>query len=323
MKRILSLLLILAMSWTAGASDITLPGPLVSAKWLKENIDKVTVLDVRTDVQSFTARPIYSLDKKTGKKKLVRVAAHIPGAVLVDYKQVRSKRLVDGNQVDSLIPEADVFAQLIQKSGVNQDSVIIITSKGMNNLDMTMATRLYWQLKYYGHDKIAILNGGMAAWLDGEYEATTQVVEVKPGDWQASAERTELLASSDEVATAVKNGNVQLVDNRPLGQYLGLHKKSYVYAKGHIPGAINYPNELMTEAFAPSTFINKTTVELVMAKMGVNPDRPTITYCNSGHLASGGWFIMYEILGNKNVKLYDGSMHQWTLEKRETVGLGQ
>ncbi len=191
----------------------------------------------------------------------------------------------------------------------------------MNNLDMTMATRLYWQLKYYGHDRVAILNGGMAAWLNGDYEATTNSAEVEPGDWQAGTVNKAIYADSNEVATAVNQGNVQLIDNRPLSQYIGLHKKSYVHAKGHIPGALSYPNELFTEASAPAMFIDKDTVTLLMKKLGVDPGKPSITYCNSGHLASGGWFILYEIMGNKNVKLYDGSMHQWTLEKRKTQGL--
>ena len=55
--------------------------------------------------------------------------------------------------------------------------------------------------------------------------------------------------------------------------------------------------------------------------MGVKTDAKTITYCNSGHLASGGWFMMHELMGNKNVKLYDGSMHEWTLEKHPVTAM--
>jgi thiosulfate/3-mercaptopyruvate sulfurtransferase len=53
---------------------------------------------------------------------------------------------------------------------------------------------------------------------------------------------------------------------------------------------------------------------------GIDPDSPAITYCNSGHLSSGPWFLMSELLGNRQVRLYDGSLHQWTLEKRPLVG---
>lgn len=323
MQRIIAILLMSSLSWGAVAEDVSLPGPLVSAKWLQDKLDKVVILDVRKDVKSFTARPIYTLDKNSGTKKLVNVAAHIPGAVLVNYDQIRSKRLINGNPVDKMVPEADEFATLMQKSGVSRDSTIIIVSKGMSNLDMTMATRLYWQLKYFGHDNMAILDGGMAAWLEGGYDATTQVAEVKEGDWRVVTQRRELLAESEDVEAAIKSGKVQLLDNRPLGQYLGLHKQPYVYAYGHIPGAISYPNELMTTAPAPSQFFTKDKVLLIMKQMGVDPNKPTITYCNSGHLASGGWFILHELLGNQDVRLYDGSMHEWTLEKRSTVGLGQ
>ncbi|MDH5396071.1 MAG: rhodanese-like domain-containing protein, partial [Gammaproteobacteria bacterium] len=54
-------------------------------------------------------------------------------------------------------------------------------------------------------------------------------------------------------------------------------------------------------------------------QMGITTDKNSITYCNSGHLATGSWFVLSEILGNKNVKMYDGSMHQWTLEKHDVT----
>jgi len=272
-------------------------------------------------VKSYTGTPVYKKDNKTGKQVLAKVGGHIPGAILVDYKKVRANRKIGGMEVDYLIPEKSTFEKLIQDAGVNRDSTIVIATKGENNLDMTMATRMYWQLKYFGDDKIAILNGGLAEWLKAGHKVVSTASKAKHGNWVATAERNELLATSDDVAKAVADKNVQLVDNRPLNQYLGVAKKSYVYEYGHIAGAKSYPNELFVNAGSPATFLTTPQLTELAKQMGVKTNEKSITYCNSGHLASGGWFIMHELLGNKNVKLYDGSMHEWTKEKHPVTAM--
>lgn len=308
-------LTVIALLGTTFAHAVDLPGPLVETDWLAKNSKDVVILDIRADVKSFTKKPVFVKDKKSGKQFLVGVGGHIPGAVLVNYKKIRAKRKIDGNEVDKLIPEKAVFEKLMQQAGLNQDGVVVITSKGESNGDMTMATRLYWQLKYFGHDNLAILNGGIAQWILDGHQVASGPGKTAAGNWQAGAGRSEILATSDDVARAVKDGKVQLVDNRPLSQYLGTTKRSYVYAKGHIPGAKLYPNELMNQAGMPAKFLPNDDLRKLHTELGVKADQGAITYCNSGHLASGGWFIMSELLGNKDVKLYDGSMHQWTLEK--------
>lgn len=72
----------------------------------------------------------------------------------------------------------------------------------------------------------------------------------------------------------------------------------------------------MTRPRAPARFLEKDKLAALARGLGIDPGKPVISYCNSGHLASGGWFIMHELFGNKNTRLYDGSMHEWTLEKR-------
>jgi thiosulfate/3-mercaptopyruvate sulfurtransferase len=321
MKRYTLALSVLFLLLGRSAFAVELPGPLVDTAWLAKHHKQVVVLDVRADVKSFTEAPVYATDKKTGKKVLAKVSGHIPGSVLVDYKNVRTKRKVGNLEVDYLIPEKSIFEKLMQDAGVNRDSTVVIATKGVNNLDMTMATRVYWQLKYFGDDKIAILNGGLNEWIKDGHEVSTAPSSAKPGNWVATAEHKELLASSDDVAKAVKDKQVQLVDNRPLSQYLGVAKQPYVYEYGHIPGAKPYPNELFVAAGGPAKFLPTPQLKDLAKQMGVKTDAKTITYCNSGHLASGGWFMMHELMGNKNVKLYDGSMHEWTLEKHPVTAM--
>ena len=321
MKAISILIFTFVISLT-NASAANQPGPIVSTDWLNKYQQEVVILDIRKDVKSFTRKPVYKKDKKTKKISLAKVAGHIPGAVLVNYKNVRTKRMIDGKKVQKIIPEKAAFEKFMQSVGLNKNSVVVIVSKGENNLDMTMATRLYWQLKYFGQDKMAILNGGMAQWLTDKRKVSIAASKPAKGNWVASAERKEMLATSQNVADAVSNKSSQLMDTRPVSQYWGtFHKKSYVYKAGHIPGAVNFPNELMTKVKKPAKFLSKGDYKKLFSAIGVDANKKTISYCNSGHLASGGWFITSEIMGNKNSSLYDGSMHQWTLEKRPVVSL--
>lgn len=302
-------------------SATTLPGPLVDAAWLEKNLTKVTILDVRNDIKSFTTAPTYTRDMKTGQQRLVRIGGHIPGALITSYRHVRRARPINGNRVLHMLPDQKDFEYFMQLVGLNKDSTVVIVSKGESTGDMTMATRLYWQLKYYGQDNLAILDGGMAGWLMDKREISTDGKRPLQGNWKITTERHALLATSDEVAAAVKTGSAQLVDTRSLALYLGTYKKSYVGSKGHIPGAKPFPNEMLTEPSAPATFTPLKTLSALATELKIDTDKDIITYCNSGHLASGSWFIFSELMGNKNVKLYDGSMHQWTLENRPVTAL--
>ena len=318
MKKINRLFTFVAvLLWASSAYAINVPGPLVETGWLAKNSKQVVILDVRKDVKSFTAKPIMAKDKKSGKLVVKRIGAHIPGAVLVDYSKIRVNRKRDGMKLEKIIPLKSDFESFVQGLGVNKDSAIVIVSKGLDNGDMTMATRLYWQLKYYGHDNMAILNGGMNQWLQDKRSISIKASKAKAGNWLATAERNELLATNKEVAAGLKSGT-QMVDNRSLSQYLGVYKKSYVYKKGHLPGAKSFPNELFVTN-GTAKFHSVAKLRDLSKSMGIDTGAETITYCNSGHLATGGWFIMHELMGNKKVRMFDGSMHEWTKQKNAAV----
>ena len=118
--------------WTSMAYAVNLPGPLVETEWLAKNLDDVVILDVRKDVKSFSKKPLFKKDKKTGKSKLKKVAGHIPNSILVNYKNLRTKKKIDGREVQKMrVGKAD-FEKLLQKSGVNKDSTVVIVYKGVD-----------------------------------------------------------------------------------------------------------------------------------------------------------------------------------------------
>ena len=301
---------------------VTLPGPVVSSEWLANNLSDVQIIEVRTDLASYLRNPEFDTDKKTGKKFLVEVGGHINNSSLLDFKKVRVERLVDGKKIKFLIPEKADFEKLVQSLGINVDKPIIIVPIGQDMSDIDEALRTYWTFKVYGEDQVAVLDGGIAGWLSEGREYTTTNHQKTTGNWIGKAERKQLIASSDEVAAASKGGKPQLLDARQPAQYLGLAKRPDVLTFGHIAGSKELAPELLAKASNGALYFwPKNTYDALMSANGLSTKNPTIAYCNTGHLAAGGWFVMSELVGNKSTKLYDGSLYLWTLEGRPLVGV--
>lgn len=315
--------LLFAASLAAAGSAFAaaLPAPVVDSTWLAKNLADVQVVDVRSNPKTFTSLPEFETDKKTGKKNLVEIGGHIAGSLLVPFGQIRAERVENGMKIGYMIPDKAAFERLMQTAGIAAGKPIVLVPVGQSPQDIDEALRLFWQLKYFGEDQVAVLNGGMAAWLAEGHEAVATPPQAPVGNWLAKAERKELVATSDDVASAAEH-RVQLVDARPGAQYLGLAKQPYVATFGHIKGAHLVTPDLLFKADGPALkFYSPETYRSIYTASGLQPDSPAITYCNSGHLAAGPWFIQHEVLGNKQVQLFDGSMHKWTLEKRPVEGI--
>lgn len=298
MRKTLSALAIaagLSVGAVGGATAaVDLPGPLVSADWLEVNQDDVVLLDVRKKTAAYSDE------------------GHIPGAILVNWKQVRADLSEGGVVYERMLLDEVRFEQLMQAHGVSNDSVVVIAHGGKNALQFSFGARLYWQLKYYGHDRVAVLDGGTAQWKASGRALSQDPSPVRSGTFQVTARRDALLATTEEVEAALADGSTRLVDSRPLAFYLGLEQRSYVYAAGHIPGAKSMPFKLLTPAKGPGLLRPAEDLAAAAQALGIAPSDPLITYCNSGHVASGVWFLFSEVLGNKQAQLYDGSLHAWT-----------
>lgn len=315
----LPFLLLTCLAASSHVFAYKLPKPIVETDWLSQYLDSVSIIDVRSSSKSFTAEPDFRKDKKTGALTLARVGGHIPGANLVLYKKVRGEQIIDGTTIKHMLPSKAAFQDLMQNAGINSDSNIIVVTNAEDAFDLTMASRMYWQIKYFGHDNVSILNGGTAQWLIDGHAIQTTLGKSNLGNWKANKERPEILASSDDVVTAISNNKIQIIDVRPMGQYLGTYKSSKVSKLGHIPTAKLYPVDLIANRNIPVKFSSIDELKTLTKALGIDSIGNSITYCNSGHMASGSWFVFHELLGNKNTKLYDGSMHQWTAENRPVV----
>lgn len=287
---------LVALASFASAAASGVPGPLVTAEWLDANRAKVLILDVRDAPETFSEE------------------GHIPGSVLVHWKDVRAPKLVDGQQVENMIPAPDVFAALMRRSGVNGDSAVIVVARGRLPEEIFLATRLHWQIRYYGHDAVAVLDGGVAAWAAaGRPLARGQGEQPKPGAWSVKDERRHLLATTEDVKRAIETRSHRLADARPIDNYLGTtYAEGAVQGPGHLPGAkYSDPTHFLVPA-RPTRFRSLAELKQLVDGLGLVSAVPTITYCNTGDWASGAWFVLHELLGKTDTALYDGSMHLWT-----------
>lgn len=304
------------------AQAVTLPGPVVDTKWLADHLNEVQVIEVRGNPKSFTTDPVIETDAK-GKKALDEIGGHIPGSRLIESKKIRVDRKVGDLTVKYMIPERADFEKFVQSAGIDKDKPLVIVPIGMTASDVNDALRLYWQFKVYGEDQMAVLDGGMASWLlEGQPYAKDAATQ-KAGTWSSKADRTaQYFADSQDVEKITQQKNATLVDAREAPQYHGLMKRDYVYAYGHLDGAKNLsPDTTFKQAAGGAVrLLSSNTYKAVLAAQGIDPNAPAVVYCNSGAQSGLPWFIMSELLGNKNVRQYDGSLHQWTLEKRPLVG---
>ncbi len=302
MKSLLGIIvgtLVAAMSSAALAKQ-----PLVDVAWLKANLDnpEVVILDIRSAI--------------SGSSKQTYAQAHIPGAVHSDYV-ADGWRVTDANGTPGMLPSAEQLASLIGGLGIENDSHVVIVSRGANGLEMGAATRVYWTFKVAGHDKVSILDGGFAAWIAERDEQTrrpvnpleTGVVAPTPTTFEVRM-RPEMIATKEDVQAALEAG-VPVIDHRPTDQFLGVTKPGPVARAGTIAGAMSIPETWLTKNDGG---IMRSAAELtkIHEAVGAPTSGEVINFCNTAHWATLGWFVNSEILGNKQAKVYDGSMIEWS-----------
>jgi len=290
------LLLALVISLNVSAMEKIIPSALITADWLAENLDQVKILDVRKDIDSFT---------KTG---------HIDGAVLVNVKKIRVTRVFEGVKLTRMIPDQKAFDKFIGLHGINSNDVIVLTHQGNTPGQVAGAARLYWQFKYYGYQQVALLDGGNTAWANALEDLVMESSEFKAGVFETRTENLNILAKLIDVKTAMQDNLATLIDTRELRFHVGLGKRDYVFAYGHIPGSKNVPYQFLTPAKGVQTFLQKDELVKAFKSLNVDPEKPAIMYCNSAFECSSVWFVLHEILGNKKARIYDGSLHEWTMD---------
>ncbi|MFA7428689.1 MAG: rhodanese-like domain-containing protein [Rhodospirillaceae bacterium] len=296
------LFVVAAMSLAAGATAQA-ADPLVSVDWVTANTSKpgIVMVDLR------------------GREDFLR--GHVPGAVHSNYGKDGWREARDG--VPDLFPaDTAKLAAHIGGLGIDNATHVVLMPPGANSSDMGMGTRIYWTFKVLGHDEVSILDGGMTAYLAPADKDGNPTNALERGAGKAEAKtftvnlRPEMLAGADDVKAMAARGAL-LVDNRTADQYMGVNRHGKAKASGTIAGAVNLPQSWMTEN-GGGKFRSRDQLAKLFDAAGVPTEGEQVSFCNTGHWASIGWFAASEIMGNKDVKLYDGSMTEWTIKGNET-----
>jgi thiosulfate/3-mercaptopyruvate sulfurtransferase len=290
--RLLSLIALLAFAQALPVRAETV-APLVSTTWLKQHLQDpdVLVLDVRSAIDGGGA--------EASQK------GHIPGAIHSDYDK-GGWRVTRGG-VPFMLPTLSELEKLIGELGIDEDTHVVVVPAGVHYTDFGAAARTYWTLKVTGVSKVSILDGGTAAWQADGNPIESGPSKPSPKIFTATLNKA-LLAEAGEVQKIEQAGSATLIDARPASFFVGKERAPAAKAYGHIPGAVNVDSATFYDAKANRL---KPQAELAAIAAAL-PGGPAVTYCNTGHWAATDWFVLSELIGRKDVRLYYGSMVDWT-----------
>ena len=284
---------------TAAIGTSILPDNLVSPEWLRDHLgaSSLRVVDIRGYVKT--------QDLGNGQQKGVYLGArdeyetgHIPGAMYVDW----TTDIVDPDaNVKAQIAPPDLFARRMEAIGVGDSTDVMVVDHAGGHL----ATRLWWALRYYGHDRVAILDGGYQAWNALGLPLTSNVTEYDEVVFTPKAVPS-LISNRDDVLENTKRGDRQLLDARAPGQYSGAVQRGS--RGGHIPGALNLPASSMLNEAGRWKAPDELRAEISAA--GVDLSQPATAYCNGGVTATQLLFGMHRA-GAVEISNYDGSWNEW------------
>ena len=264
------------------------PESIVETEWVYEHLDDPSVRLVEVDVDTN-----------------VFDHGHISGAVGWNWQS----QLQQGMVRDLIDKEG--MQKLLSDSGISNSTTVILYGDNNN----WFACWAFWQLKYYGHQDVRIMNGGRIKWeLEGKPFVETKT-EVDSVPYLAKEPDESLRAYRDQILKALSESVISLVDVRSPDEYTGLLfapenvPQEGSQRAGHIPGAKNIPWAQATDS--DGTF--KTYAELLQLYKdnGITGEGNTVTYCRIGERSSHTWFVLTQLLGYSNVSNYDGSWTEW------------
>ena len=276
------LILLLLLPAAALARDVA---PIVSTAWLEQNLASpgVVTLDVR----------------KVEEYKI----GHIPKALNVFYGSWAIKK---GDLLNELPPNEDLF-DMIGAAGIDQKSIIVVVGRTDTLPDQFDMTRVAWTLKYMGLNNVAILSGGQNQWVKDKKPLSTDAVKAKSKAYRGKI-NAGLFVNKDYVTSRL--GKAIILDTRGPAFYQGKDKLAFVPKVGRIKGAINLP---VGQLYTPEGLYKDeaTLLALATAAVGADKTKEIIAYCDTGKTCTAWTFVLTDLFGYKDVKLYDGSSMEW------------
>ncbi|MGH9683556.1 MAG: sulfurtransferase [Candidatus Acidiferrales bacterium] len=269
-------------------SEYKNPEVLVSTQWAADHLNdpKVRLVEVDVDTTAYAQ-------------------GHIPGAVGWNWQT----QLQDNVRRDLI--EKDAVEDLLGKSGISNDTTVLVYGDNNN----WFAAYALWQLKYYGHNDVRLINGGRKKWVEEKRPLTSDPTTVASATYRATGPDESIRARKEDVQGLLKkNTRAQLVDVRSVDEYTGKiiappGMSETAQRGGHIPSAANIPwSQAVNE---DGTFKSADALKQLYESKGVKGGDEVIAYCRIGERSSHSWFVLKYLLGYDNVKNYDGSWTEW------------
>jgi len=280
---------------------------LAQTEWLAEHLDDPTLRIV--DIRGYVKKR----DLGNGGQEADYLPArdeydeaHLPGAVYVDW----TRDIADPDDtVPVQIAPPDRFAALMGSLGIGDGTHVVV----YDHAGGQFATRLWWALTYYGHDRVSVLDGGWRKWTAEGRPTTAEVPDPHPATFNPRP-RPELRAEAEEVLTASRGGSAFILDARDEGQYAGAVARGEGRA-GRVPGAEHLHADTLLDPKS-GTFRSYRDLHVKLREAGVPEDRdePIVAYCNGGVAATVPLFALHR-LGYRNLANYDGSWNEWGIRE--------
>lgn len=273
--------------------------PLVSTQWLADHLGAADLLVVDATVRS-ALDPAGRRGYVSGHETYL-LEGHVPGAVFADLIEEFSDPTTG---LPFTRPDVDRFARAASALGVGADTTVIVYDDALGQ----WAARLWWLFRSFGHDSIAVLDGGLTAWRAEERPLELGHVEPTPAHFDAVA-RPGFWADREEVA-AVSAGTREgaLVCGLPPAEFAG--SEGSRARLGHIPGSINVPAGRLIHRDA-RTFLDGDALAGLFAD--VLPAGRVIAYCHAG-VAAAADALALTVAGHRDVAIYDGSLSEWSAD---------
>lgn len=260
---------------------------LVTTDWVVQHLNdpKVRLVEVDVDTTQYEQ-------------------GHVPNAVGWNWQS----QLQDNVRRD-LLSKAEI-ERLLSNSGISNDTTVILYGDNNN----WFAAYAFWQLKYYGHGDVRLMNGGRKKWLEEKRPVTQEAPDMATATYRAKDPDASLRALRGMVFDAVEKGKYNLVDVRSPDEFTGKviappGMTETAQRGGHIPGAKSIPWSKAVND--DGTFKSADELCALYEGAGVQKGRETIAYCRIGERSSHTWFVLKYLLGFDQVRNYDGSWTEW------------
>lgn len=277
---------------------------LVSTEWLAEHVadSNVRVVDVRWSL----------LERDKGRNAYL--AAHVPGAVFLDVDRELASPRGEGPGRHPL-PRAEPFAETLSRAGVGAETHVVAYDFG----DGSTAARLWWLLRYFGHHRVSVLDGGMARWT-AEGRPTESAVPSHPPRVFVPSPRPDMRIDADDLERLRSDPTTLVIDSRAPERYEGKTEPIDPVA-GHVPGAKNHPYHANVRAPDDPRFEQAARLRERFEQLGADRVERVVCYCGSGINACQN-LLALEIAGLAGGLLYEGSWSDWCSVPTRAVKTG-